>query len=139
MMKTHRTILAVFLISLAVCITAKAGEKFYAKGPSSPVKMKPHQQGVVEVHFDLLPTSMRFNAPAYPCMVTENDIQYCSGFAETYDPRQDPNNPMASSEASFDDFNKYSRMWIELQRPTNPDAGGQSCWGGVQLPRNKGK
>lgn len=73
-MKTPRTIWAAFLVSLAVCITARAGERFYAKGPSSPVKMKPHQQGVVEVHFDLLPTSMRFNAPAYPCMVTENDI-----------------------------------------------------------------
>jgi len=115
MVKTHRTILATFLVSLAVCITAKAGERFYAKGPSCPVKMKPHQQGVVEVHFDLLPTSMRFNAPAYPCMITESDIQYCNGFAETYDPRHDPNDPMASFETAFDDFNKYSRMWIESQ------------------------
>jgi hypothetical protein len=115
MMKTHRTILATLLFSMAVCITAKTEERFYAKGPSSPVKMKPHQQGVVEVQFDLLPTSMCFNAPAYPCMVTENDIQYCNGFAETYDPRQSPNDPMASFETSFDDFNKYSRMWIESQ------------------------
>jgi len=114
-MKIYRTILATILISLAVCITTKAGVRFYAKGPSSPVKMKPHQQGVVEVHFDLLPTLMRFNAPAYPCMVTENDIQYCNGFAETYDPIQNPNDPMASFETAFDDFNKYSRMWIESQ------------------------
>jgi len=115
MMKIYQTILATLLASLAVCITAKAGVRFYAKGPSSPVKMKPHQQGVVEVQFDLLPTSIRFNAPAYPCMVTENDIQYCNGFAETYDPIQSPDNPMASFETAFDDFNKYCRMWIESQ------------------------
>ena len=42
------------------------------------------------VHFDLLPTSMRFNAPAYACMVTENGIQYSHGFAETYGPILNP-------------------------------------------------
>ena len=70
---------------------------------------------VVEVYFDLLPTSMRFNAPAYPCMVMENDIQYCNGFRETYDPRLDPKAKETSFETAFDDFNEYSRMWVESQ------------------------
>ena len=75
--------------------------------------MQPGQQAVVAVHFDLLPTSMRFNAPAYPCLVTENDIQYSNGFAETYDPRLDPDAVETSFEPAFDDFNTYARMWID--------------------------
>lgn len=116
MMKTHLKILAVFLASLTASTTLEAQERrFVAKGLSSPVKMQPHQQGVVDVQFDLLPTSMRFNAPAYPCLVTENDIQYSNGFAETYDPRLDPKARETSFEPGFDDFNEYSRMWIESQ------------------------
>jgi hypothetical protein len=115
MMKTLLTTLAVYLVSLAACTTLEAQERFHARGPSAPVKMEPHQQGVVEVHFDLLPTSMRCNAPAYPCMVTENDIQYSNGFAETYDPRLDANAAETSFEPAFDDSNEYSRMWVESQ------------------------
>ena len=75
-MKTHFTALPVFVVAMAACATLEAQEqRFVAKGLSSPVRMEPNQQGVVEVRFDLLPTSMRFNAPAYPCMVTENGIQ----------------------------------------------------------------
>ncbi|MSR55779.1 MAG: hypothetical protein EXS09_21255 [Gemmataceae bacterium] len=114
-MKTHLAIPAILLISLAQFTTLEAQERFHAKGPSSEVKMESYQQGVVQVHFDLLPTSMRFNAPAYPCMVTENDIQYSNGFAETYDPRLDQNVKETSFEPGFDDFNEYSRMWIESQ------------------------
>ena len=116
MMKTHVTILAVFFASLTASTTLEAQEpRFVARGPSSPAKMPPHQQSVVEVQFDLLPTSMRFNAPAYPCLVTENDIQYRNGVAETYDPRLDPNARETSFETGFDDDNQYSRMWIESQ------------------------
>ena len=114
-MKTNLTLSAMCLISLAACTMLEAQERFHAKGPSSPVKMEPHQQGVVEVRFDLLPTSMRFNAPAYPCLVTENGIPYSNGFAETYDPRVDPNAKETSFEPGFDDDNLYSRMWIESQ------------------------
>lgn len=104
-MKTHLKNFAVFLISLLTCTPLFAQQRFHAKGPSSPVKMEPHQQGVVEVRFDLLPTSMRFNAPAYPCLVTENGIPYSNGFAETYDPRVDPNAKETSFEPGFDDDN----------------------------------
>lgn len=114
-MRAQLTILAPFLFFLAACIMAEDEERFHAEGPSSPVQVEPHQQGVVEVRFDLLPTSMRFNAPAYPCLVTENGIQYSNGFAETYDPRLDPHAAETSFEPAFDDFNQYSRMWIESQ------------------------
>ena len=106
---------AAFLVSFALCTTIEAQTQFSAKGLSAPIEMKPHQQGVVEVHFDMLPTSMRFNAPAYPCLVTVNDIQYSNGFAETYDPRLDPDAVETSFEPAFDDFNQYARMWIECQ------------------------
>lgn len=104
-----------FLVSFALCTTIEAQTQFSAKGLSAPVEMKPQQEGVVEVHFDMLPTSMRFNAPAYPCLVTENDILYSNGFAETYDPRLDPDALETSFEPAFDDFNQYARMWIESQ------------------------
>ncbi len=110
-----KTLLTTLLILIPVGTTLKAGEHFEAKGPSAPVRMESHQQRVVEVQFDLLPTSMRFNAPSYPCMVTENGIQYSNGFAETYDPRLDPNAKETSFEPGFDDDNLYSRMWIESQ------------------------
>lgn len=66
----------ILAILLAFCATANAQSRFSATGLSSPLEMQPEQQGVVEVHFDLLPTSMRFNAPAYPCLVTENGIMW---------------------------------------------------------------
>ena len=114
-MKTLLTILVASLLSLTAYTRLEAQESFHASGLTSPARMEPHQQGVVEVHFDLLPTSMRFNAPAYPCMVTENDIQYSNGFAETYDPRRDPNAKEPSFEPGFDDLNEYARMWVESQ------------------------
>lgn len=115
MIKAHTTAFAALFATFAPCLTTLAGERFVAVGPTSPVSMEPHQQRVVEVQFDLLPTSMRFNAPAYPCLVTENDIQYSNGFAETYDPRHDPRAVETSFEPAFDDFNEHSRMWIESQ------------------------
>ncbi len=96
-------------------VTLEAEERFHAKGLISPTKPESHQQGVVQVFFDLLPTSMRFNAPSYPCLVTENGIQYSNGFAETYDPRRNPDAKETSFEPGFDDLNQYSRMWIESQ------------------------
>lgn len=104
-----------FLLVCIASVTVQAAELFHAVGPSSPEKTPPHQQGVVTVYFDRLPTSMRFNAPAYPCLVTENGIQYSNGFAETYDPRLDRNAKETSFEPGFDDSNEYSRMWIESQ------------------------
>lgn len=89
--------------------------QFQAQGPQAPEQMEPAEQGVVEVRFDSLPTLLRFNAPAYPCMVTENNIQYSDGFAETYDPRIDPDAVETSFEPAFDDDNMYARMWIESQ------------------------
>jgi hypothetical protein len=115
MKKALLTIFRLVILSLAASNTLEAQEQFVATGPSSPVNMEPHQQGVVEVYFDLLPTSIRFNAPSYPCLVTENGIQYSNGFAETYDPRLDPDAKETSFEPGFDDSNEYSRMWIESQ------------------------
>ena len=70
-MKHPPTQLALLLASPSVS-TIKAQEKFGATGFSSPTQMTAEQQGVVEVHFNRLPTSKRFNAPAYPWVVTEN-------------------------------------------------------------------
>ncbi len=114
-MQTPLPILATLLLSLVASTTLEAQERFLATGLTTPARMKPHEQSVVEVQFDLLPTSMRFNAPAYPCLVTENGIQYSNGFAETYDPRLDPHAKETSFEPGFDDDNVYSRMWIESQ------------------------
>ena len=115
MMQTPRTLLAACLVALTVSTTLEAQVRFHATGLSSPIIMEPHLQSVVDVRFDLLPTSMRFNAPSYPCLVTENGIQYSNGFAETYDPRRDPGAKETSFEPGFDDDNIYSRMWIESQ------------------------
>ncbi len=103
---------AALVVATACLSTVEAQIRFAAVGPSRPMAMEPEQQGVVEVTFDLQPTSMRFNAPAYSCLVTENDIQYCNGFAETYDPRLIPNAIETSFEPAFDDFNEYARLWI---------------------------
>ena len=48
-------------------------------------------------------------------LVTANGIQYSNGFAETYDPRRDPNARETSFEPAFDDHNQYSHMGIESQ------------------------
>ncbi len=85
--------------------------EFKAVGPSEPVKLEPHKKGAVEVTFDQTPTKMRFNLPAYPCMVTENDIQYSNCYTETYDPRIGG----GSFEVHMDRRNTYARMWIESQ------------------------
>jgi len=85
--------------------------KFEALGPTEPVKPEPMETGVVEVFFDLLPTSMRFNMPSYPCMVTENNIQYSNCYTETYEPRIRG----GSFEVNMDRRNTYARMWIESQ------------------------
>ncbi len=106
---------ALVILFASGALFAQEQSAFKAVGQTQPVLMKPHQQAVVTVSFNKLPTSLRFNAPSYVCMVSENDIQYCNGFAETYDPRQLPNAVETSFEPAFDDDNKYARIWIESQ------------------------
>ncbi len=65
-----------------------------------------------EVYFDLVPTKMRFSMPCYPCMVTENNIHYSSGWTETYDPKAS-----SSCEILWDNEARTARMWIESQNP----------------------
>ena len=109
------------VISDVAPLTA-ASEKFYAVGtseptvkylekPSSPVPRE-LRRVAVEVHFDLVPTKMRFSMPCYPCMVTENDIHYSNGWTETYDPKAS-----SSCEILWDQEAKYARMWVESQNP----------------------
>jgi hypothetical protein len=114
-MKTRAFALSVLAAALASVAAAEKSKTFSAQGSAAPVRIEPHQQKVVEVKFDLLPTSMRFNAPSYPCLVTENAIQYSNGFAETYDPLLAPDAKETSFEPGFDDTNQYARMWIESQ------------------------
>lgn len=78
------------LLAALLCvifITQAYGGEFKAVGPREPVKVAPWTQGAVEVFFESQPTSLRFNMPSYPCMVTENNIQYVTFGSETYDPR----------------------------------------------------
>ncbi len=109
------------VISVVAPLTA-ASEKFYAVGtseptvkylekPSSPVPRE-LRRVAVEVHFDLVPTKMRFSMPCYPCMVTENDIHYSNGWTETYDPKAS-----SSCEILWDQEAKYACMWVESQNP----------------------
>jgi len=109
------------VISVVAPLTA-ASEEFYAVGtseptvkylekPSSPVPRE-LRRVAVEVHFDLVPTKMRFSMPCYPCMVTENDIHYSNGWTETYDPKAS-----SSCEVLWDRQSRYARMWIESQNP----------------------
>jgi hypothetical protein len=112
------TIATAILLSVPVTYTAQEG--FYAVGPTEPVveylenpsSPVPRQlrKVAVEVHFDLIPTMMRFSMPCFPCMVTENGIHYSNGWTETYD-------PLASSscEVLWDNEARYARMWIESQ------------------------
>jgi hypothetical protein len=81
-----------FVVLLCIIFVPQAFGKtspgeFKAVGPREPVKLEPWTQGAVEVFFENQPTSLRFNMPAYPCMVTENNIQYVTFGCETYDPR----------------------------------------------------
>ena len=113
MQLTTRFLLVAILCSMSVGTTAQGtqGRRFEAIGPTEPVKMKPGLKGVVKVYFDMLPTSIRFNLPAFPCMVTENNIQYSNFFAETYEPRIGG----GSFETLQDRSNSYARMWIQSQ------------------------
>jgi hypothetical protein len=92
------------------------GSRFEATGPTEPVRQDPaifgeRKKPSVEVTFDLLPTSMRFHLPSFPCMVTENNIRYSNFWAETYEPRIGG----GSFEPLFDRRHRYARMWIEHQ------------------------
>jgi hypothetical protein len=85
--------------------------EFKAVGPREPVRVPAYTKGAVEVFFESQPTSLRFNMPAYPCMVTENNIQYVTFGTETYDPRIGPK----SFEPQQDRDNTYNRFWIESE------------------------
>ena len=113
--------LALIFICSSVSLRA-ASQKFYAVGesepivkylqePSSPVPRQ-LRKVAVEVHFDLVPTKMRFSMPCYPCMVTENDIHFSNGWTETYDPQAS-----SSCEVLWDKEARHTRMWIESQNP----------------------
>ena len=53
---------------------------------------------------------MRFCPPARPVLVSENEIEYSSGYAETYD----PHTGIDGSFEVFADFdNRYASMWIK--------------------------
>ena len=100
----------------------KRAESFHAVGVDKPIVKYLDEPGfdvprelsriAVQVHFDLVPTKMRFSMPCYPCMVTENNIHYSSGWTETYDPEAS-----SSCEVLWDDEARYARMWIESQNP----------------------
>jgi len=95
---------------------------FHAVGVEEPIVKYLEEPGfavprevsriAVQVHFDLVPTKMRFSMPCYPCMVTENNIHYSNGWTETYDPAAS-----SSCEVLWDDEARYARMWIESQNP----------------------
>ncbi|MHC4423247.1 MAG: hypothetical protein ACYSWR_01075 [Planctomycetota bacterium] len=112
-------LLAVVFLSCAndqVCAHERKATPFEAIGLTEPVKLDPVEFGErkkasVEVYFDLLPTSMRFYLPSFPCMVTENNIQYSNFWAETYEPRIGG----GSFETLMDRNYRYARMWIQSQ------------------------
>lgn len=119
------TIVFCSLTLIFICSSAPlsaASKKFYAVGPSEPVVeylQEPSspvprelRRVAVEVHFDLVPTMMRFSMPCYSCMVTENGIHYSNGWTETYDPKAS-----GSCEVPWDKEARYARMWIESQNP----------------------
>jgi hypothetical protein len=113
---------ALLLSGIILFFDCKAQDGFYAMGttkpvveyiqkPSSPVPRE-LKNVAVEIHFDLLPTMMRFSMPCYPCLVTENNIHYSNGWPETYDPKAS-----SSCELLWDKEARYARMWIESQNP----------------------
>ena len=52
-MKTCRYLHSIYILSLAVCITASAQQSFPARAYSSPVKMKPDGKGAVSISGEL--------------------------------------------------------------------------------------
>lgn len=112
-----------FGLILFLSLNALAQEnKFMAIGPEKAVVKYLDKPGwpvprelskvAIEVHFDLIPTKMRFSMPCYPSMVTENNIHFSNGWTETYDPKAS-----SSCEILWDRNARYSRMWIESQNP----------------------
>jgi hypothetical protein len=99
-----------FSVVLAEPASGSMERGFKAVGPTEPVRMG-RRETAVEVYFDLVPTKMRFNLPAFPCLVTENNISYYNGWTETYDDAAG----VGSCEPLMDRNNRYSRMWIESQ------------------------
>lgn len=55
---------SILFVVLCSTVIQAANVKFEAVGPTEPVRLEPRKKGAVEVHFDLLPTSMRFNLPS---------------------------------------------------------------------------
>ena len=116
------SLLALLTVLLGSSLLRAEEAGFFAVGPSEPVveylqepsSPVPRQlrRVAVEVHFDLVPTMMRFSMPCYPCMVTENGIHYSNGWTETYDPEAS-----SSCEVLWDNEARYARMWIESQNP----------------------
>jgi hypothetical protein len=93
-----------------------AETRFRAIGLKEPERQDPAEFGErgkpsVEVFFDLVPTTMRFHLPSFPCMVTENNIRYSNFWAETYEPRIGG----GSFETLMDRDYRYARMWIQSQ------------------------
>jgi hypothetical protein len=92
--------------------TPRPEGEFQATGNADPDHRVPgRKRGEVVVTFDLLPTRMSFDLPAYPCLVTDNGIRYTNEWIETYDPEVGE----ASFEPHMDRRSRYSRMWIESQ------------------------
>ncbi|MHC5074597.1 MAG: hypothetical protein ACYTFE_07210 [Planctomycetota bacterium] len=125
MRNRNLSIIIYSLVLIFICSFAALGaasEKFYAVGTSEPVVKyleepssevpRELQRVAVEVHFDLVPTMMRFSMPCYPSMVTENGIHFSNGWTETYDPKAS-----SSCEILWDREARTARMWIESQNP----------------------
>lgn len=123
--RSRFTIVFCSLALIFICSFATPGaasQKFYAVGTSEPIVKYLQESGspvprqlrrvAVEVHFDLVPTMMRFSMPCYPCMVTEDGIHFSNGWTETYDPKAS-----SSCEILWDKEARYARMWIESQNP----------------------
>jgi hypothetical protein len=113
------------IVLILICSFATLGaasEKFHAVGTNEPVVKyleepssevpRELRRVAVEVHFDLVPTMMRFSMPCYPSMVTENGIHFSNGWTETYDPKAS-----SSCEVLWDKEARTARMWIESQNP----------------------
>ena len=124
---TYKSKFSIFwiLACISICVSVSLGavsKSFHAVGPSEPVVeylAEPSspvpgelERVAIEVHFDLVPTMMRFSMPCFPSMVTENGIHFSNGWTETYDPKAS-----SSCEILWDRKAQYSRMWIESQNP----------------------
>ena len=124
MIKMKSTVVGcVFLFSVQLSIgqerSFQPAKEFHAVGVDQP-KVSYMEPGwpvprelnkvAAEVHFDLLPTKMRFSMPCFPSMVTENNIHFSNGWTETYDPKAS-----SSCEILWDRGARYARMWVESQ------------------------